>query len=61
MKHTFKVKGVDIGSLNKNQRSAIRRHSAHHTKKHIQEMVSSMNRGSSFNQSHIQAMRKVGK
>ena len=50
MKHTFKVKGVDIGSLNKNQRSAIRRHSAHHTKKHIQEMVSSMNSGSSFNQ-----------
>ena len=48
MKHTFKVKGVDIGSLNKSQRSAIRKHSAYHTKKHLQSMVGAMKSGSSL-------------
>jgi len=56
-----KVKGVDICSLNKRQQTALQEHSEHHSSKHIQAMVNSMNNGSSFSQSHKEAMKKVGK
>ena len=56
-----KVKGVDITKLSSNQQKAMKKHSKHHTKKHIQYMVNSMKRGSSFSKSHVNAQKKVGK
>jgi len=57
----MKIKGVSLLGLNKRQKSAIRRHSKHHTKKHIRAMVSAMKRGKTFGQSHKVAQKKVGR
>lgn len=56
-----KIKGVNISSLNKRQQTAMKKHAKHHTAKHIKSMVTMMNRGSTFTESHIKAMNKVGK
>lgn len=60
MKHSYKVKGVEIGFLNKQQRSTMRIHSVHHTKKHLKKMADLMKSGSSFEQAHIKSQREVG-
>lgn len=52
--------GVDISRLTLQQQSDIKRHSDHHTKEHILEMVKSMEAGMSFGKAHEQAMQKVG-
>jgi hypothetical protein len=57
----MKVKGVDASKLTKRQQTALKKHSKHHTKKHIQYMVNSMKRGTSFSKSHVNAQKKVGK
>ena len=57
----MKVKGVNVTGLNKRQVKAIRRHAKHHTRKHLRAMVTLMKRGRTFTQSHILAMRKVGR
>tara|TARA_Y100001938_G_C7789367_1_gene281768 strand:+ start:355 stop:546 length:192 start_codon:yes stop_codon:yes gene_type:complete len=57
----IKVKGVNVGSLNKRQQGALKRHSKHHTVKHIKSMVKAMMKGSTFGQSHKIAMKNVGK
>ena len=57
----MKVKGVDISKLTKSQQKAMKKHSKHHTKKHILYMYNSMRRGSSFSKSHKNAQKKVGK
>ena len=57
----MKVKGVDVTSLNKRQQNTLKRHSVHHTKKHMQFMVNSMKRGTTFTQAHKNAQKKVGK
>ena len=57
----MKIKGVDVSKLTKRQQDAMKKHSKHHTKKHIQYMVNSMKRGSSFSKSHVNAQKKVGK
>ena len=57
----MKVKGVNISSLNNRQINAMKRHSKHHTAKHLKEMVYLMNRGKNFTESHRIAIRKVGK
>ena len=57
----MKIKGVDASKLSKRQQTALKKHSKHHTKKHIQYMVNSMKRGSSFSKSHVNAQKKVGK
>ena len=57
----MKVKGVSISSLNNRQQNAMKKHSEHHTKKHLTEMVSLMGKGKTFTQSHKIAMKKVGK
>ena len=44
----MKVKGVDISKLTKSQQKAMKKHSQHHTKKHMQYMYNSMRRGNSF-------------
>ena len=56
-----KIKSVDVSSLNKRQQDAMKKHSKHHTKKHIQYMVNSIKRGTSFTQAHKNAQKKVGK
>ena len=56
-----KVKGVDVTKLTKSQQNAMKKHSKHHTKKHIQYMTNSIKRGSTFNQAHKNAQQKVGK
>ena len=57
----MKVKGLNLKRLTKRQISAMRRHSKHHTKKHLKAMATAMRKGSSFTKSHKVAMRKVGK
>ena len=56
-----KIKGVDVSSLTKRQQQSIKKHSKHHTKKHIQYMTNSMKRGSTFTKAHKNAQKKVGK
>ena len=57
----MKVKGVDVTKLTKSQQNAMKKHSKHHTKKHIQYMTNSIKRGSTFNKAHKNAQQKVGK
>ena len=45
----------------KRQNSALKRHSAHHTKKHMAEMRKLMKKGSTFSEAHKKAMKKVGR
>ena len=56
-----KIKGVNIDSLNIRQQNAMKKHSKHHTVKHIKSMVKLMNNGKTFTESHKIAMKKVGK
>ncbi len=56
-----KVKGVSVSSLTNRQASAMKKHSKHHTVKHLRSMVASMKKGKTFGQSHKIAMKKVGK
>ena len=56
-----KIKGVNISALNVRQQNAMKRHSKHHTAKHIKSMLTSMKRGKTFTESHKIAMKKVGK
>ena len=48
-------------SLSKRQRATLKRHSAHHTKKHMKAMRHAMKSGKSFSSAHKIAMRRVGK
>lgn len=57
----MKIKGVDISKLTKRQQQSMKRHSVHHSKKHIQYMYNSMRRGASFSKAHVNAQKKVGK
>tara|TARA_A100001515_G_scaffold107509_1_gene88352 strand:+ start:360 stop:533 length:174 start_codon:yes stop_codon:yes gene_type:complete len=57
----MKVKGVDVSKLTKKQQETMKKHSKHHSKKHIQYMYNSMRRGSSFTKAHKNAQKKVGK
>ena len=60
-KKTPKVKGVSVSGLTKRQQTTMRRHSAHHTRKHLRVMATAMRKGRSFGAAHRLAMRKVGK
>ena len=55
------IKGVNVSALNVRQQNAMKRHSKHHTAKHLRSMVASMKKGKTFTQSHKLAMKKVGK
>ena len=55
------IKGVNVSALNVRQQNAMKRHSKHHTAKHLRSMVTSMKKGKTFTQSHKIAMKKVGK
>ena len=47
--------------LTKRQTDALKRHSAHHTRKHISEIKKLMGQGKTFGESHKIAMKRVGK
>jgi len=47
--------------LTKRQNNALRRHSRHHTKKHMAFMRTQMRKGKTFTAAHKAAMKKVGK
>ena len=55
------VNGVDISELSDADKINMRLHATHHTKRHLEEMVKDLKRGRSFEQSHNEAIRKVGK
>ena len=57
----MKVKGVDLSKLTKRQQETMKKHSKHHSKKHIQYMKNSMLRGATFSQAHKRAQKAVGK
>ena len=54
------VKGVDISSLTKRQQDVMKKHSKHHTGKHMKSMTAMMKRGKTFTQAHKAAQKKVG-
>tara|TARA_R110002110_G_scaffold395661_1_gene610288 strand:+ start:576 stop:728 length:153 start_codon:yes stop_codon:yes gene_type:complete len=47
--------------ITKRQQDALKRHSIHHTRKHMTEMRKSMRAGKTFTASHKLAMKKVGR
>ena len=47
--------------LTQRQKDALKRHSKHHTKKHMDTMRKAMRDGSTFSAAHKMAMRKVGR
>ena len=49
------------GQLTQRQKDTLKRHSKHHTQKHIAEMTRLMKQGKTFGESHIVAQKKVGK
>ena len=57
----MKVKGVDVSKLTKRQQETMKKHSKHHSKKHMQYMYNSMRRGATFTQAHKRAQKAVGK
>ena len=57
----MKVKGIKVDALTKKQQNVLKKHSKHHTVKHIRSMVTAMRGGATFKQSHNIAMKKVGK
>jgi hypothetical protein len=60
-KAPMKVKGVSMAGLKPRQAMAMKKHSVHHTGKHIKSMVAAMKKGATFGQSHKIAMKKAGK
>lgn len=56
-----KIKGIAMDKLTTQQINAMKRHSQHHSTKHIQSMVNLMKKGKTFAESHKIAMNKVGK
>ena len=57
----MKIKGISLSGLNKRQESAMKKHSKHHTGKHLKTMVSLIKKGKTFTDSHKIAMKRVGK
>jgi len=55
------VKGVSMSGLNIRQANAMKKHSKHHTAKHLRTMANAMKKGKSFSESHKMAQKKVGK
>ena len=50
-----------MAALTKKQQATLKKHSAHHSAKHMTEMRKAMRSGKSFTQAHKTAQKKVGK
>ena len=48
-------------TLTNRQKQTLKRHSAHHTKKHMDFMRKEMRAGSTFTAAHRKAQKKVGR
>jgi hypothetical protein len=57
----WKTKGKIMAKITKREESALKAHSKHHTKKHMQFMRRLIKEGKTFTSAHNQAMKKVGK
>lgn len=57
----MKRKIINDSGLNKSQKSALHKHSIHHTEKHIKSMIMNIKKGRSFKDSHLIAIKKLGK
>ena len=49
------------GQLTQRQKDTMKKHSVHHTKKHMAMMTKLMKEGKTFGEAHKIAMKKVGK
>jgi|TARA_R110001583_G_scaffold20381_6_gene78644 hypothetical protein len=47
--------------LTKRQKETLKKHSVHHSAKHMSEMKKAMKTGRTFTEAHKDAMKKVGK
>lgn len=47
--------------MNKRQQLTLKRHSKHHSKKHMKLMETEMKKGRSFTKAHKLALKRVGK
>jgi hypothetical protein len=47
--------------LTKSQQATLKKHSVHHTKKHMASMRAAMRKGKTFGAAHKEAMKKVGR
>ena len=56
-----KKKLLKLKKLTKSQTDTLKKHSVHHTKKHMSFMRSEMKKGTTFKKAHTTAMKKVGK
>tara|TARA_R100001480_G_scaffold22286_1_gene32434 strand:- start:259 stop:561 length:303 start_codon:yes stop_codon:yes gene_type:complete len=54
------IKGADVSGLTKRQQKTMKKHSEHHTSKHMKSMTDMMNKGKTFSQAHKAAQKKVG-
>ena len=50
-----------MARLTKTQQSTLKKHSVHHSQKHMTEMRKAMREGLTFTAAHKKAMKKVGK
>jgi|TARA_R100001163_G_scaffold36879_1_gene28225 hypothetical protein len=57
----MKIKGIDMSGLTTRQQQTMKKHSQHHTKRHMEYMRNSMMRGATFTQAHQRAQKAVGK
>ena len=57
----MKKKIINDSGLNKLQKNALHKHSVHHTEKHIKSMIMNIKKGRSFKDSHMIALKKLGK
>ena len=48
-------------AITKRQQETLKKHSVHHTPKHMAEMRKLMKNGETFTSAHKKAMKKVGK
>ena len=60
-KKFIKIKGISMTGLNQRQVGAMKKHSKNHTANHLRGMVNMMKNGMTFKQSHVRAMKSVGK
>ena len=59
-KKDVKIKGVSTKGLTDRQIETLKKHSKHHTAKHMKAMIDDMLNGATFSQSHKKAQKKVG-
>ena len=50
-----------MAELTKNQKATMKKHSKHHTSRHMRMMTSLMQKGKSFTAAHKEAMKEIGK